>query len=514
MNISEIPMAVRTDSYKAGHFLQYPDAANIKKMVAYGEFRCGYPRMADNRITYYGIRYIVETVLNHQWTVAEVEKADKFFATHNAGFTPYPYPKDLFLKFIAENDGYFPVKVQSLPEGTIIYPHVPVYQITAEYPYAPLVTYLETLLTHVWYPTTVATLSRHVRTLIDTYFDKTVDPANFWKKDSRLHDFGYRGCTSEEQAILGGVAHLLNFTGSDTMAAAYYAQFHLNNGKPVANSIPATEHSVMTSYASEQEAVEQMMKMFGANPGVNQLGIFATVGDSYDYANFLNTIVPNVYEKFKGKFGLWVLRPDSGNPVECVMMGLQAAEKTFGVTINSKGYKVLNGAAVIQGDGIDIEVVHDILMAGEDLGFSVENIAFGMGGGLLQKVNRDTLSFATKLSQITYADGTVRDVMKQPKTDSGKTSLPGELMVVQAQGMPFVLPADPAREEQNILLTVYDNGPVVNEWKTFDQIKAAILDQYSKMPLDFNPITSELGTKIRTLTEIKALSEAVAQKAR
>ena len=29
-----------------------------------------------------------------------------------------------------------------------------------------------------------------------------------------------------------------------------------------------------------------------------------------------------------------------------------------------------------------------------------------MGGGLLQKVNRDTLSLATKLSHIVYADGT------------------------------------------------------------------------------------------------------------
>jgi nicotinic acid phosphoribosyltransferase len=254
-----IPFPVRTDSYKAGHFMMYP---NAQKMVAYGELRKAYPGIDDDRIVFYGIRYIVENVLNHKWTVEEVEEADKFFQTHNAGFTPYPFPKNLFLKFIKENNGYFPIKVEALPEGTVIYPHVPIYQITAEAPYAHLCTYLETLMTMIWYPTTVATLSRHARTLIERFFQTTVDAENFWKLDSRLHDFGYRGCTSQEQAVIGGVAHLLNFGGSDTMSAAYYAQFYLNEGRPVATSIPATEHSVMTSYATEQQAVERMMEMF------------------------------------------------------------------------------------------------------------------------------------------------------------------------------------------------------------------------------------------------------------
>ena len=52
-------------------------------------------------------------------------------------------------------------------------------------------------------------------------------------------------------------------------------------------------------------------------------------------------------------------------------------------------------------------------------------VAFGMGGGLLQKVNRDTMSFATKLSHVTYADGTDADIMKSPTGDTGKISFPG-----------------------------------------------------------------------------------------
>ena len=44
-----------------------------------------------------------------------------------------------------------------------------------------------------------------------------------------------------------------------------------------------------------------------------------------------------------------VLRPDSGDPVETVMQGLHAAEKVFGCTVNSKGFKVPIGCSVIQG---------------------------------------------------------------------------------------------------------------------------------------------------------------------
>ena len=222
--------------------------------------------------------------------------------------------------------------------------------------------------------------------------------------------------------MIGGCAHLLNFEGSDTMSAAYYAQFVLNGGKPVASSIPATEHSVMMSWQTEKEAIENMIDIYGE-------GIFACVMDSYDYAKALGEVLPSVAAKknAKGPGGLMVLRPDSGDPVEAVLMALEAAEKVFGAETNGKGYKVIKGCGVIQGDGINIDGLRKILEATMAAGYSAENVAFGMGGGLLQKVNRDTMSFATKLSTITLPDGTERIVMKAPKTDVNKTSLPGKL---------------------------------------------------------------------------------------
>eukprot|EP01126_Amoeba_proteus_P033438 TRINITY_DN3284_c0_g1_i11.p1 TRINITY_DN3284_c0_g1~~TRINITY_DN3284_c0_g1_i11.p1 ORF type:complete len:418 (-),score=40.98 TRINITY_DN3284_c0_g1_i11:591-1844(-) len=392
-----VPIAVLTDSYKAGHVEQYPDTT---RMVAYGEFRQPFnKRIDDDRFIFYGSRYFVEQYLLHQWTEKDLELAENFYNSHNAANTPFPWPKDLFYKFVQENNGYFPIMVQCLPEGTCAHVHVPAYIITADGQWARLVTFFETLLTHVWYPCTVATLSRFARDLIEDAFEKSVDEDEYWKIDYRLHDFGFRGCTCLEQSIVGGVSHLLNFSGTDTMSAAYYAQFHLNNGKPVSNSVPATEHSIMTAWPREADAICNMIEKYGYDGGV-----FATVMDSYDYTYALNNIVPEVFpKKLKRGNSVWILRPDSGDPVSVVLEALVAAEKTAGSVQNKKGYKVINGINVIQGDGISLGEIEKICSAVTSAGYAATNVAFGMGGGLLQKINRDTMSFATKLCFIRYA---------------------------------------------------------------------------------------------------------------
>ena len=489
-----LPIAILTDSYKAGHFSQYPDA---REMVAYGEFRKAHPDSNDDRIVYYGIRYIVENYLEKRWTVQDVEQAALFYSTHNVLGTEYPFPKDLFLKFVEENDGYFPITLESLPDGSVVYPHVPLYQITARGEYARLVTFMETLLTMVWYPSSVSTLSRIAKETITKAFDHSVDDDVRYLIPSRLHDFGFRGCTSVEQSVLGGLAHLLNFEGSDTMSACFYGQFTLNNGKPIASSIPATEHSVMTSWETELEAVLNMVEQYGHS-------VFATVADSYDYQNFLDTVLPVVAPLVKAKGGTHVIRPDSGEPIECVLQGLDACAKHYGYTVNSKGFKVLNNSAVIQGDGIDINVVYHILDAVIAAGYSAQNVAFGMGGGLLQKnCNRDTLSMATKLCYIEYADGEARDVMKAPKTDSGKFSLPGKLKVSNINGALTTFPGEAV--VVNELRVVYDCHPVKVEWGidtdwgTFDEVRVFLEESWKRSPRQHNAVSEQLQKKIEVL---------------
>lgn len=107
---------------------------------------------------------------------------------------------------------------------------------------------------------------------------------------------------------------------------------------------------------------------------------------------------------------------------------------------------------------------------------SVENIAFGMGGALLQKVHRDTMRFAMKAS---YArvNGEWRDVFKDPITDSGKRSKRGRLALIKSEKGTFhtIRESDLAGRE-NLLKVIYENGDLLQDW-TLDEIRQRALSQ-------------------------------------
>jgi nicotinamide phosphoribosyltransferase len=225
-------------------------------------------------------------------------------------------------------------------------------------------------------------------------------------------------------------------------------------------------------------------------------GIFATVMDSYDYQRALDEVVPSVAAEKVAKGGFWVLRPDSGDPVDAVLAGLIAADKTFGSDINTKGYKVTKGVGVIQGDGIDHTVMEAILKAVLKAGFSAQSVAFGMGGGLLQKLNRDTLSFATKLCHIVSDDDIARDVFKKPKTDTGKLSFPGILAVKRVDGVPTVFPGNEVSAEENLLKVIYDKGPVKGlKWESFDELRERVEREWAALPPTADVISESLKRK-------------------
>jgi nicotinic acid phosphoribosyltransferase len=441
------------DSYKMTHPFAYP--GNIESMSAYIEARGSFKGDdEDPIIVNYGVRYFVERILNRPWKLSEISMARHFFSRFNVGGTPHPFPEDLFVSFIKENNGYFPVEVYALPDGSAILPRTPQLIIRASGKYARLVTWLETMAVEmIWYASTVATLSAKIKRKITAAFHTTVDEDALWKLNSRLHDFGARGTTVPEQQILGGAAHLLSFDGSDTVAACNYVQYWCNNGEPIGSSIPAMEHSTTTAWQTELEAVQNFVEEFGN-------GVFATVADSYDYENFLNVILPAVAPRVKELGGFHVIRPDSGDPVKCVLQGLEAAAKSYGYVINMRGYKVITGGAVIQGDGIDINILCQILDAVIAAGFSVENIAFGMGGALLQKVNRDTCRYACKL-YLRIVNGVEEPVMKAPTTDMNKASMPGPFTVVwNEETYTYTVVNDDVNSADSEMQLVWNCGPI------------------------------------------------------
>ena len=107
-----------------------------------------------------------------------------------------------------------------------------------------LTNYMETLLCQLWYPTTVATISREIKKDIARFLEETGDIAGL---PFKLHDFGFRGVSSVESAGIGGAAHLVNFMGTDTMQALEVAYNHYD--EPMAGfSIPSAEHSTIPSW--------------------------------------------------------------------------------------------------------------------------------------------------------------------------------------------------------------------------------------------------------------------------
>jgi nicotinamide phosphoribosyltransferase len=206
-------------------------------------------------------------------------------------------------------------------------------------------------------------------------------------------------------------------------------------------------------------------------------GVLSVVSDSYDIFNACEKIIGEVFhDQIVNRDGLFVVRPDSGDPVSTVLRCLEILGTKFGVTTNSRGFKVLHPKVrLLWGDGLNSDMIYDILFAMKNYGWSAENIVcFGMGGGLLQKVNRDTQRFAFK-SCAQCRDGVWHDIWKDP-VDKTKASKRGRLALTLVDGPSLsryvggTFKTVPAPVECDMLQTVFENGSVIKEY-TFDDVR-------------------------------------------
>ena len=451
-----------TDSYKFSHWKQYPP--KTETVFSYIESRGG----QFDKTVFFGLQIYLKEVLSKPITQEMIDEADAFVAAH---IGPGIFNREGWQYILDTHNGYLPVKVSAVPEGTpLATKNIMVAVENTDPKCFWLTSYLETaMLRAVWYPTTAASNSYEMKQIVKRYLNMTGDPSLL---PFKVHDFGARGVSSYETAGLGGAAHLVNFMGSDTVTGSMFARKYYNTPEMVAFSIPAAEHSTMTSWGGEEGevlAMENMIDQF-----LKKDTIVACVSDSY---NIFNAIIQHWGTTLRHKIlesgGTLVIRPDSGDPVEVTLQCVKLLGEKFGFSINAKGYKVLNPSVrLIQGDGIDIEMVEKILVNFAKHGWSADNIAFGSGGGLLQKLNRDTCKFAMKCSAI-KVDGKWIDVFKKPITDPGKDSKKGRLMLYSDTRGDYFTDLEKSTFGDvfpTALVPVFENGKILKEY-TFTEVR-------------------------------------------
>jgi nicotinamide phosphoribosyltransferase len=210
-----------------------------------------------------------------------------------------------------------------------------------------------------------------------------------------------------------------------------------------------------------------MIRKFGHFP------FYAVVSDTYNiYEAVERDWGERLHDDVLAASGTLVVRPDSGVPQEVVRQVTEILARKFGYTTNDKGYKVLNKVRIIQGDGVDYDEVGRILEALKIRGWSADNVSFGMGGALLQRLDRDTQKFALKASEHTTAGRTI-EIFKSPVGDNTKRSKPGRLKLVRTDsGLETYNVSDPSPAAQgaDLLQLVYENGFLHNV-QTFSEIR-------------------------------------------
>ncbi len=450
-------LILNTDSYKTSHYLQYPPNTNF--VSSYIESRGG----KYEQLVFFGLQAFIKEYLAKPITKEDINEAEEILIAHGV-----PFYREGWEYILDKHNGYLPVTIEAVPEGTVLNTKNVLVQVVNSDPKCFwLTSYLETaLLRAIWYPTNVATVSWHVKQLIQEFLLKTAD--NLEGLPFKLHDFGARGASSEESAALGGAAHLINFMGTDTLSGIIAARNYYQES--IAGfSIPAAEHSTITSWGQDREAqaYDNMLQQF-AGEGK----IVAVVSDSYNLWEAIADIWgEQLKEQVINNGGTVVIRPDSGEPVEVVCRTIEMLMSKFGYTTNSKGYRLLPSyIRVIQGDGVSLASIRLILEAMTAKGLSADNIAFGMGAELLQKVNRDTLKFAMKASAIEI-EGTWQDVFKDPITDPGKTSKKGRLALVKNQQNAYeTIRLQDINGQTNQLRPIFANGQLLVE-DTFKSIR-------------------------------------------
>ena len=482
--------ANQIDFYKADHRSQYPKGTEVV-------FSNLTPRKSRNEgikeVVFFGLQYFIKEYLISRWNEDFFQKPKEKVVNDYKRRIETSLGKGAitFEHIEALHDlGYLPMEIKALPEGSLIPMRCPcLVMFNTKKEFFWLTNYFETILSCViWGAITSATTAYQYKKLLTEFADKTVGNRDFVQWQG--HDFSFRGMFGYEAACISGAAHLLSFTGTDTIPAIDFHEKYYNADSEkelIGASVPATEHSVMSMGTQENEIATFKRLISEIYPN----GIVSIVSDTWDFWKVITEYLPHLKEKILARNGKVVIRPDSGNPVKIICGDKDAPIETpehkgaiecmwevFGGTTTDKGYKLLDGhVGLIYGDSITVERCKKICEQLEEKGFCSFNVVLGIGSYTYQYVTRDTFGFAVKA---TYGEvnGESREIFKTPKTDDGtKNSAKGLIAIYKSENNSTYEMYDNVswKEVNNCeLKTVFRDGKIFNE-QTLNEIRKRLL---------------------------------------
>jgi nicotinamide phosphoribosyltransferase len=478
-------LIIDTDNYKHCHYPLYPKGTEY--VSSYIESRGG-----DFAVTQFvGLQAYLREKLMKPISLEDIDEAE--FVVREQGMH---FNRENWMGILNDHGGYLPVEIEAVPEGTVLPSrNVLVQVINTDPKYFWATSFFETaLLRAVWYPTTIGTVSWLSKMVIREALSRTADSTAGLR--NMLHDYGARGVSSQQSAALGGLAHLVNFDQSDTVPGILAAKRFYNAGK-VSNSGPNSEHAGFCAWGREHEvdALRNMLDTFAPE------GCALLLTDTYDHENCVKNIVGGeLKEQIRNFPGLVGIRPDSGDIVEVTADTTEWLMDAFGYEVNSKGFKILPPfVRVVQGDGVNFHSLPQVYMELERRGLAADNAVFGMGGGLLQHWNRDTMNFGQKASAV-CVDGEWRDIAKQPTGATFKTSKKGRLALKHENGVYTTVPKGSIPESENVLKPVFRNGKLLKKWDFTELIANAEKDVPESYYIDhvgqMRTVASELAVTV------------------
>lgn len=479
------------DAYKTGHYKQYPkDCTRVYSNMTARKSRV----VGSDKLVFFGMQYFIQRYLIKLWDYEFFKQPrEKVVKAYKRRIDNYLGPGSISYDHIEalHKLGYLPIKIKALPEGSLVPMGVPLFTITNTHnDFFWVTNMLETLMSNVlWGMSTSATTAFRYRKVFEEYAKITgADPAFIpWQG----HDFSFRGIMGgPESAACSGAAHLLSFTGTDTIPAIDLLEEFYGadcEHELIGGSVAATEHSVMSMGMKDGE-LETFRRLITE---VYPKGIVSIVSDTWDFWKVLTEYLPRLKDIILARDGKVVIRPDSGDPVKIICgdpTSTVAAVRwgavetlwfLFGGKVNKKGFKELDPhIGLIYGDSITPERQVQILELLKQKHFASSNIVLGIGSYTYQMVSRDTYGLAMKATYGETKSGGPQNISKDPATDDGtKKSACGLLMVTQVGNGPYALTEQVTKEQEALgcLETVFEDGWDMN-FQSLSEIRKRVTE--------------------------------------